>query len=136
MFMDPIADLICKIKNAINVKLPTIKIQTSKLTTNILKVMLDEGYINQYKIIEINAKKKGKKKQITIVELKYKNRISVINGIKQISKPGLRNYAQANKIPNVLNGLGIAIVSTNQGIVTGKFAKKNNLGGEVIACVW
>ena len=136
MYMDPIADLICKIKNANRAKLPYIKIQTSSLITNILRVMQKEGYILGFEQKIFNAKKKNGKKQFTYVKLKYKNRIPVVNGIKQISKPGLRIYQEAKKIPKVLNGLGIVIVSTTQGIITDKLARKNNVGGEIIAYLW
>lgn len=136
MYMDPIADLICKIKNANMAKLPYVKIQTSSLTTNILKIMQEEGYILGFEQKVFKAKKKNGKKQFTYIKLKYKNRIPVINGIKQISKPGLRIYQEAKKIPKVLNGLGIAIISTTQGIITDKLARKNNVGGEIIAYLW
>ena len=131
MYMDPIADLISKLNNANKARLQTIKIQTSRLTTSILEILKNEGYISSY-----NVKTLGKtKKQITIVHLKYKNQIPAINGLRQISKPGLRAYTSAEKMPKVLNGLGIAIVSTSHGIMTIKNAKKANLGGEVIAYI-
>lgn len=133
MYMDPIADLLIKIKNANRARLPFVKIQTSKLTSNILKVLLDEGYIASY--FEVENKQQSKIKTTTI-KLKYKNQIPTINGLKQISKPGLRIYTSCEKMPTVLNGLGIAIVSTSHGIMTNKQAKKANLGGEVIAYVW
>lgn len=132
MFMDPIADLISKLNNANKAKLPSIKIQTSHLTTAIVEILKNEGYISSY-----NIKKAARtNKDITIVFLKYKNQIPAINGLKQISKPGLRAYTSAEKMPRVLNGLGIAIVSTSHGVMTNKNAKKANLGGEVIAYVW
>lgn len=132
MYMDPIADLISKLNNANKARLQTIKIQTSRLTTSILEILKTEGYISSYSV-----KTLGKtKKQITIVSLKYKNQIPAINGLRQISKPGLRAYTSAEKMPKVLNGLGIAIVSTSHGIMTNKNAKKANLGGEVIAYIW
>ena len=131
MYMDPIADLISKLNNANKARLQTIKIQTSRLTTSILEILKNEGYISSYSV-----KTLGKtKKQITIVHLKYKNQIPAINGLRQISKPGLRAYTSAEQMPRVLNGLGIAIVSTSHGVMTNKNAKKANLGGEVIAYI-
>jgi len=132
MFMDPISDLISKLNNANKARLSTIKIQTSNLTSAVLDVLKQEGYISNYAV-----KNAGKtKKQITIITLKYKNQIPSINGLKQISKPGLRIYTSAEEMPRVLNGLGIAVVSTSHGVMTNKAAKKANLGGEVIAYIW
>lgn len=132
MYMDPIADLITRIKNANSARLPEVKIQTSNLTTSILDILKQEGYILGYDI-----KNLGKtKKKVTYIKLKYKNKIPSINNIRQISKPGLRVYATAEKMPRVLNDLGIAIVSTSQGVMDNKKAKVSNLGGEVIAYVW
>jgi len=132
MFMDPISDLISKLNNANKARLSTIKIQTSNLTTSVLDVLKSEGYISNYAV-----KNLGKtKKKITIITLKYKNQIPSINGLKQISKPGLRIYTSAEQMPRVLNGLGIAVVSTSHGVMTNKAAKKANLGGEVIAYIW
>ncbi|MBQ0045538.1 MAG: 30S ribosomal protein S8 [Mycoplasma sp.] len=132
MFMDPISDLMSKLNNANKARLSTVKIQTSNLTTAILNILKNEGYIASYAV-----KNAGKtKKQITIIHLKYKNQIPAINGLRQISKPGLRIYTSAEDMPKVLNGLGIAIVTTSHGVMTGKQARKANLGGEVIAYVW
>lgn len=136
MYMDPIADLLIKIKNANRARLPFIRIQTSRLTSNILKVLLDEGYIASYHETNKMKDKKPSKIKTTTIKLKYKKQIPTINGLKQISKPGLRIYTSCEKMPTVLNGLGIAIVSTSHGIMTNKQAKKANLGGEVIAYVW
>ncbi len=132
MYIDPISDLITKINNARKAKLPEVTIYTSKLTTAILDVLKEQGYIEDYAI----AKDKKSSNKVTTIKLKYKNFISSISGMKQISKPGLRVYQESKKLPKVLNGLGIAIISTSQGIVTDKFARKNNLGGEIIAYVW
>lgn len=136
MYMDPIADLLIKIKNANRARLPFIRIQTSKLTSSILKVLLDEGYIASYNETNKMKDKQPSKIKTTTIKLKYKNQIPTINGLKQISKPGLRIYTSCEKMPTVLNGLGIAIISTSHGIMTNKQAKKVNLGGEVIAYVW
>ncbi len=132
MFMDPIADLISKLNNANRARLNTVKIQTSNLSTAIVDIMKSEGYISNYVV-----KKVGKTaKKITIVYLKYKNQIPAINGLRQISKPGLRVYTSYENMPRVLNGLGIAIVSTSHGVMTNKNAFKARIGGEVIAYVW
>ncbi|MCF0217532.1 MAG: 30S ribosomal protein S8 [Malacoplasma sp.] len=131
MYMDPISDLFLRIKNGTKIKKSHVIVRTSKLTLNILEILKNEGYIINYKIESI-----GKNKTQTVVYLKYKNNISSISGLKQISKPGLRIYSEAKKIPKVLNGLGIAIISTNMGLMTDKNAKINNVGGEVIAYVW
>ncbi|MDR3257569.1 MAG: 30S ribosomal protein S8 [Mycoplasmataceae bacterium] len=132
MFIDPIADLIVRIKNATKARHPNCAIYTSNLTTAILKVLKDEGYIVNYEA------KKSRKSNVnkTTITLKYKDQVPAITGIKQISKPGLRVYQESKKLPRVLSGLGIAVVSTSQGVVTDKFARVNNLGGEIIAYVW
>jgi small subunit ribosomal protein S8 len=131
MYIDPIADLIVRIKNANKARHPNCAIYTSNITTAILNVLKNEGYITNFET------KKGHKSAVskTTITLKYKDQIPAITGIKQISKPGLRIYQESKKIPRVLSGLGIAIVSTSQGVVTDKFARSNNLGGEVIAYV-
>lgn len=131
MFIDPIADLILRVKNANSARLPDAVIQTSNLTTSILEVLQNEGYILSYEVKNLTKIKKQ-----TVIKLKYKNLIPTINGFKQISKPGLRVYAQATKIPKVLNGLGVAIISTSNGVVSDKVARAKNLGGEVIAYIW
>lgn len=132
MFMDPIADLISKLNNANRARLNSIRIQTSNLTTAIVDILKNEGYISNYVV-----KNLGKtKKKVTYINLKYKNQIPAINGLRQISKPGLRVYTAYENMPKVLNGLGIAIVSTSHGVMTGKNAYKAKVGGEVIAYVW
>lgn len=130
--MDPVADLISKLNNANRARLETVKIQTSKFTTKILEILQNEGYISSYAIKNLNKTKK----QRTYIKLKYKKQIPAINGIKQISKPSLRVYTSVEKMPKILNGLGIAIISTSHGIMTNKNAQKANLGGEIIAYVW
>jgi small subunit ribosomal protein S8 len=129
---DPIADMLTRIRNANTAKHDTVDVPSSKMKEAIAKILLDEGYIKKYEIIE-----DGNFKTIRI-ELKYgkdKNE-KIITGIKRISKPGLRVYANAEDMPKVLGGLGIAIVSTNKGVVTDKEARKMNVGGEVLAFVW
>ena len=129
---DPIADMLTRIRNANTAKHDTVEIPASKMKTAIAEILLKEGFIKAYDI-----KEEGSFSTI-VITLKYgadKNE-KVITGIKRISKPGLRVYAGKDEIPSVLGGLGIAILSTNQGIVTDKEARKLQVGGEVLAFVW
>ena len=129
---DPIADMLTRIRNANTAKHDTVDIPASKMKIAIADILVDEGYIVKYDIIEENNFNTIR------VTLKYgadKNE-KIISGIKRISKPGLRVYAGKDKIPYVLGGLGIAILSTNQGIVTDKQARQLKVGGEVLAFVW
>ena len=129
---DPIADMLTRIRNANTAKHDTVDVPASKMKLAIAKILLDEGYIAKYDVIE-----DGNFKTIHIT-LKYgadKNE-KIITGLKRISKPGLRVYANKEDLPKVLGGLGIAIISTNQGVVTDKEARKLNVGGEVLAFVW
>ena len=129
---DPIADMLTRIRNANSAKHDTVDVPASKMKLAIAKILLDEGYIAKYDIVE-----DGTFKTIHIT-LKYgadKNE-KIISGIKRISKPGLRVYANKEELPQVLGGLGIAIISTNQGVITDKEARKLNVGGEVLAFVW
>ena len=129
---DPIADMLTRIRNANTAKHDTVDVPASKMKLAIAKILLDEGYIAKYDVIE-----DGNFKTIRIT-LKYgkdKNE-KIITGLKRISKPGLRVYANAEDMPKVLGGLGIAIISTNQGVVTDKEARKLGVGGEVLAFVW
>ena len=129
---DPIADMLTRIRNANTAKHDTVDIPSSKMKVAIADILVDEGYIAKYDIIDEGSYKTMR------VTLKYganKNE-KIITGIKRISKPGLRVYAGKEDIPRVLGGLGIAILSTNQGIVTDKEARKLQVGGEVLAFVW
>ena len=129
---DPIADMLTRIRNANSAKHDTVDVPASKMKLAIAKILLDEGYITKYDIIE-----DGNFKTIHIT-LKYgadKNE-KIISGIKRISKPGLRVYAGKEDMPKVLGGLGVAIVSTNQGVITDKKARELQVGGEVLAFVW
>ena len=129
---DPIADMLTRIRNANTAKHDTVDIPASKMKVAIADILVDEGYISKYDIVE-----DGNVKSIRVT-LKYgadKNE-KIITGIKRISKPGLRVYAGKDEIPTVLGGLGIAILSTNKGIVTDKEARKLQVGGEVLAFVW
>lgn len=129
---DPIADMLTRIRNANTAKHDTVDVPASKIKTEIARILLDEGYIKAYEIVEDGVVKTIK------ITLKYgadKNQ-KVISGLKRISKPGLRVYAGVENMPKVLGGLGIAIISTNKGIVTDKEARALNVGGEVLAFVW
>lgn len=128
---DPIADMLTRIRNALAAKHEDVIVPASNEKTQIAKILLEEGYIASYE-----EKVDGNKKNI-LIKLKYdENGESVIQGLKRISKPGLRIYAQKDKLPKVISGLGIAIISTNKGIVTDKVARNLNVGGEVLAYVW
>jgi len=129
---DPIADMLTRIRNANMAKHDTVDVPASKMKIAIADILLNEGYIKSYDIVG-----EGVAKDIKI-QLKYgadKNQ-KVISGLKRISKPGLRVYSSAEEMPKVLGGLGIAIVSTNKGILTDKQARQENVGGEVLAFVW
>ena len=127
---DSIADMLTRIRNALKVKHSDVNVPVSKEKLEIARILLEEGYITSYEIVE-----DGKIKNIKIV-LKYDEQGSVIQGLKRISKPGLRVYAQSDKSPYVISGLGIAIISTNKGVMTDKKARELNVGGEVLAYVW
>ena len=131
MVTDPIADMLTRIRNANAMRYKEVEIPASKVKVEMAKILKDEGFINDYKI------KKNNVQDIIVISLKYgDNKERVITGLKRISKPGLRVYAKSEEIPRVLNGLGIAIISTSKGIMTGKNAKASNLGGEVLAYIW
>ena len=128
---DPIADMLTRIRNAISAKHKTVTVPASKEKIAIAKILLDEGYIVSYDLVD-----NGKFKDIDIT-IKYDEEgRSVIQGLKRISKPGLRIYSNKENLPKVISGLGIAIISTNKGIVTDKVARSLNVGGEVLAYVW
>ena len=124
---DPIADMLTRIRNANQMRNKEVSMPVSKMKLEIAKILDAEGFIAGYKVVE----------NTLTLTLKYgQNKERVITGLKRISKPGLRVYAGAEEIPHVLNGLGIAIISTPKGVMTDKLARKNNVGGEVIAYVW
>ena len=127
---DPIADMLTRVRNAVKAKHTTVDVPYSKVKNQISNILLEEGFIADSEIVE-----NGVNKNIRIT-LKYKDSKSVIQGLKRISKPGLRIYAEKEELPRVLNGLGIAIISTSKGIVTDKVARKLNVGGEVMAYIW
>ena len=128
---DVIADMLTRIRNANNAKHQTVDISASNMKKAIAEILVEEGYVKSYQIID-----DGKQGTIRIT-LKYlQGKQKVIRGIRRVSKPGLRIYAGCEDMPSVMNGLGIAIVSTSKGIMTGKKAKSLNVGGEVLAFVW
>ena len=128
---DTIADMLTRIRNANQMRYEEVEVPASKIKEEIAKILKDEGFIKDYKIEDDNT-------QGTIVlTLKYTDKKErVITGLKRISKPGLRVYAKSDEVPRVLNGLGIAIISTSKGIMTDKEARKENIGGEVLAYIW
>lgn len=128
---DPIADMLTRIRNALVAKHDTLDIPASNMKKAIADILVEEGFIKKYDMIEADARK-------TIhITLKYgPNKQRVISGLKRISKPGLRVYANKDQVPKVLGGLGIAIISTSKGIVTDKEARKLGVGGEVLAYIW
>jgi small subunit ribosomal protein S8 len=128
---DPIADMLTRIRNAITAKHAEVVIPASNEKMSILNILVEEGYISEVKLQE-----NGNIKNI-VVSLKYDdNGDSVIQGLRRISKPGLRVYAEKDKLPKVINGLGVALISTNKGILTDKKARSLGVGGEVLAFVW
>ena len=128
---DPIADMLTRIRNANTVKHETVDVPASNIKKEIVRILLEEGFVRGYDVIE------DEKQGIIRIQLKYGQAGErVIQGIKRISKPGMSVYTNAYEIPKVLNGLGISIISTSKGILTDKQARKENVGGEVICYVW
>ena len=128
---DTIADMLTRIRNANSAKHPTVDVPASNMKKQIAQILVDEGYIKSFRVI-------GDDKQGVIrITLKYtENKSQVITGLRRVSKPGLRIYSNSKDMPKVMKGLGIAIVSTSKGIMTDREARKNNVGGEVLAFVW
>ena len=128
---DAIADLLTRIRNASSAKHETVDVPASNVKKSICDILVNEGYIKKYTVIEDN------KQGIIRIVLKYgENKASAITGLRRVSKPGLRIYTNCEDMPKVMGGLGIAIVSTSKGIMTDKDARKENVGGEVLAFVW
>ena len=128
---DPIADMLTRIRNANQMRYKEVEVPASKIKIEIARILKAEGFIADYKI------KKNDVQSIIVLSLKYGDRKErVITGLKRISKPGLRVYAKASELPRVLNGLGIAIIYTSHGVMTDKEARKESLGGEVMAYIW
>ena len=131
MVTDPISDMLTRIRNANQMRDKEVEVPASKLKEEIARILKEEGFINDYKI------KKNSVQNTIVLSLRYtEKRERVITGLKRISKPGLRVYVKADEVPKVLNGLGIAILSTSKGLMTDKNARKENLGGEVLAYIW
>lgn len=128
---DPLADMLTRIRNAVMVGFETVEMPSSTVKVSVAKVMKDEGFISGYAVVE------GGVQPTLAIDLKYgPNGESVITGIKRVSKPGLRKYAKASAVPKVLNGLGVAVISTSKGVVTDKTARELNAGGEIICEIW
>ena len=128
---DPVADMLTRIRNANTAKHESVDVPASNLKKAIAKILLDEGYIKSYEIVEDGTQ------GIIRIQLKYlAGKEKVISGLRRVSKPGLRVYAGADELPRVLKGLGIAIISTSKGVMTDKAARANHVGGEVLTFVW
>ena len=128
---DTIADMLTRIRNANSAKHPTVDVPASNMKKQIAQIHVDEGYIKSFRVIDDD------KQGVIRITLKYtENKSQVITGLRRVSKPGLRIYSNSKDMPKVMKGLGIAIVSTSKGIMTDREARKNNVGGEVLAFVW
>ena len=128
---DTVADLLTRIRNASSAKHDSVEIPASNMKKAIVQILVDEGYVKNYTVVDDG------KQGIIKVNLKYgEGKTSAINGLRRVSKPGLRIYSNAEELPRVLKGLGIAIVSTSRGIMTDRQARKENVGGEVLAFIW
>ena len=131
LITDPIADMLTRIRNALVAKHDSVEVPASNMKLAIAEILLNEGYIKSYTVND-----EGVEKMMNI-QLKYgPNKQRVITGLKRVSKPGLRVYARKDRLPKVLNGLGIAIISTSKGIMTDREARKEGVGGEVLAYIW
>ena len=130
MVTDPIADMLTRVRNANQMRYKEVEVPASKMKNEIARILKAEGFIVDYKV------KKNNIQDILVLSLKYVDKERVITGLKRISKPGLRVYVKANEVPSVLNGLGIAIISTSKGMMTDKEARKGSHGGEVVAYIW
>ena len=126
---DPISDMLTRIRNAQRALLPTVEVPHSKIKENIANVLKKEGYVAEV-VVE------GKMPKVIKLKLKYQGKKSIIEGIRRVSRPGLRQYVGATEIPRVLGGLGVAVISTPEGVMTGTAARRKNLGGEILCHVW
>ncbi len=131
MNTDPISDYLTRLRNAIKAGKKSVEIPASKLKAGISDILLKNSFISEYKIVETDNKQGN-----IVIRLKYYNGESVILGLERVSRPGIRSYVAKDELPRVMNGLGIAIVSTSKGLMTDKDAKKEGIGGEVICNVW
>lgn len=127
---DPIADMLTRIRNANSARHDTVDVPASNMKRSIAQILLDEGYIKSYQIVDDGTQ------GVIHITLKYNGKDKVITGLRRVSKPGLRVYVGADELPRVLRGLGIAIVSTSKGVMTDKAARAAHIGGEVLAFVW
>ena len=127
---DPIADMLTRIRNANTAKHPTVDVPASNMKKAIAQILLDEGYIKNFQLIDDGTQ------GVIRITLKYNGSEKVISGLRRVSKPGLRVYAGADELPRVLRGLGIAIISTSKGVMTDTAARAQHIGGEVLAFVW
>jgi len=127
--MDPISDLLTRIRNASRALLPVVNLPHSKMKESIASILKREGYIAEFTV-------EGKLPKIIKLQLKYQDRKPVIEGLRRVSSPGLRRYSGSTKIPRVRGGLGISIISTSRGVMTGNQARKQNLGGELLCYIW
>ena len=127
---DPIADMLTRIRNANSARHDTVDVPASNMKKSIAQILLDEGYIKSYQIVDDGTQ------GVIHITLKYNGKDKVITGLRRVSKPGLRVYVGADELPRVLSGLGIAIVSTSKGVMTDKAARAAHVGGEVLAFVW
>ena len=128
---DPIADMLTRIRNANSARHDTVDVPASNMKKSIAQILLDEGYIKSYQVIDDG------RQGVLRITLKYlPGKVKVIQGLRRVSKPGLRIYSNCEDMPRVMNGMGVAIISTSKGIMTDKQARKENVGGEVLAFVW
>jgi small subunit ribosomal protein S8 len=131
MLTDPIADMLARVRNANKALQDTVTMPTSRKKVEIARLLKEEGYIRDYRV------EKGESFDILVIELKYgRNRERVISGLKRVSTPGRRIYARKDRLPRVLGGMGVAILSTSSGVMTGRSAEEQGVGGEVICFVW
>lgn len=130
MMTDPIADMLTRIRNGNMKKHESVEVPASNMKKNLAQILLDEGYIKGFTVVEDN------KQGMITIDLKYVDDQRVISGLKRISKPGRRVYVRANEVPRVLDGLGMAILSTSHGVMTDKQAREQGVGGEVICYIW
>src|SRR5881397_43460 len=138
MLTDPVGDMLTRIRNANKAMHDTAEMPTSRLKAEIARLLKEEGYISDYRV-ERKPDEKGAELpyDTLVIELKYgRNRERVISGLKRVSKPGRRRYARKDRLPRVLGGMGVAILSTSSGLVTGRTAQERGIGGEVVAFIW
>lgn len=131
MYSDPIADYLTRIRNAIRARKKTVEIPSSRIKIKITEILLKNSFIQDFKVVDTPDKQ-----NLIVIRLKYWEDESVILGLRRISKPGLRYYVHSEKLPRVLNGLGIAVISTSKGLMTDKDARQLGIGGEIICNIW